>query len=340
MTSNIPHAIDLDGLARFLEDAGRPLGPPTAFDVLGQGKSNLTFALTDASGRRAVLRRPPTGPLLPTAHDVLREARIMAALAPTGLPVPKVLATCSDPEVIGAPFALFELVDGVSVHDRRSAGAQTEPWRSQVGLELVAALGDLHALAPAELGLADLARPGAYVERQLRRWHQQWTATADGTVPLMGAVHDRLAADPPTQQRAVLVHSDPKLDNCVFGRDGRLRALVDWELATIGDPLADLGLLLAYWAEADDGETALQDPPSAVHGFATRTELVARYRATTDLDLSELPVYLAFSYWKIGCIVQGVLARRRRSGEASDGVAPFERQVARLAVMAAAALDA
>jgi aminoglycoside phosphotransferase (APT) family kinase protein len=338
VTSAAP-GIDLDRLATWVGNTGIDLQGRLTATPLGSGKSNLTATIRDARGEAVVLRRPPLGPLLPTAHDVVREARIIGALGPSAVPVPAVLGTCEDEAVIGAPFVVFELVDGLVLRDAATAGLVSAACRERAGFGLVDALHAVHATDVHAVGLGDLARPGNYVERQLHRWQRQWEATADGSVPLMDEVHARLVAAPPEQQRTSLVHSDPKLDNCVLGDDGELRALVDWELATVGDPLADLGLMLAYWAEPSDETVALQDPPTRVPGFATRDELVARYAARSDLDLGPLDRYLAFSYWKVGCIVQGVLSRRRANpGVDPADLEPFERQVPRLAAMAASAL--
>ena len=282
------------------------------------------------------MRRPPAGPLLPTAHDVVREARIVASLAGTPVPVPAVLGVCDDPAVIGAPFVMYELVAGSAVTDRASAEAATALVRERSGPSFVAALGALHAIDVEAVGLGDLVRPGNYVERQLSRWSRQWEASG-GDHPQMAGVYRDLVAGVPAQQRAALVHADPKLDNCILGDDGEVRALVDWELSTVGDPLADLGALLAYWGEPGDAAVALQDPPTVVDGFSTRAALIAAYSARSDLDLTALPVYVAFSFWRIACIVQGVVARMTARGE--PGVEAFARQVDRLAGLAAGALD-
>lgn len=329
---------DPSPLGDWVRDRGLPIRPPLRIEPLGDGKSNLTYRVTGADGARLVLRRPPLGPLLPTAHDVLREARIIDALGGTGVPVPEVLAI-ADETVIGAPFVIFELVDGHVIRHSAAAAGATAAIRRGAGPSLVDALARTHALEPAELGLADLVRPGAYVERQLRRWKRQWDQTAVVDTPLMDEVHSALVASAPDEQRSSLVHSDAKLDNVILDDDGRVVALLDWELAAIGDPLADLGLLLAYWAEEGDEMTALQDPPTLVSGFSTRTELVETYQEVSDLDIAAIDFHLAFSYWKIAAIVAGVASRRR--GDQSVGgdvIERFEAQVRRLAEMAARTL--
>lgn len=315
-----------------------PVGlvPPLDVAPLGGGRSNLTYRVVDAGGRRVVVRRPPAGPILPTAHDVVREARIVGALATTTVPVAAVLAVSDDPSLIGAPFAVYDLVDGHAVVDRATAERAALEVRRAAGGSFVTALAALHAVDVGSIGLGELARPGNYVERQLSRWSRQWESSG-GDHPVIASVHRRLFERTPVQQAVSLVHADPKLDNCLLASDGSVRAIVDWELATVGDPLADLGAMLAYWAQPDDETVALQDPPTRVPGFATRAELVAAYAARSTLDLADVPVYVAFALWRIACIVQGVVARMTARGDA--GVEPFVAQVDRLAHLAAATLD-
>ncbi len=330
----------MDDVERALRE-GLASGPvalqaPFEVDRLGHGRSNLTYRVTDGAGRRVVVRRPPAGPILPTAHDVVREARIVAALASSDVPVAAVLGVCEDPTVIGVPFAVYELVDGAAVVDRASAAEIDEVARQAAGASFASALAALHALDVEAVGLGGLTRPGNYVERQLSRWWRQWESSG-GDHALMGRVHAGLVERTPTQQAVALVHADPKLDNCLLAADGSVRAIVDWELATVGDPLADVGAMLAYWAEPGDETVALQDPPTRVPGFASRRELIVAYGAASSLDLDELPVYVAFALWRIACIVQGVVARMTARGE--PGIDPFVAQVERLATLAAAALD-
>lgn len=305
---------------------------------LGEGRSNLTYRVGDAAGRTWVLRRPPLGQVLATANDVLREGVVMAGVHGAGLPVPAVERVCEDPAVTGAPFIVLADVGGLVLRSPAAASAVAPGARLRVGDELVDTLAWLHSLDPEGLGLAALVRPGAYLERQLRRWRRQWEATAADRRDGLDDVVNWLAAHQPAQQRAALVHGDPKLDNCVVDDAGRLLALLDWELSAVGDPLADLAMLLAYWAQPDDERYALQHPPTAVPGFRTRAELVDRYAARSDLDLSELPYYLTFTYWKLACIVAGVHRRLVEAALGADGPdpAPFDRQVTRLGELARA----
>jgi aminoglycoside phosphotransferase (APT) family kinase protein len=283
--------------------------PPVRLDPLPGGRSNLTSVVEDAGGRRWVLRRPPRAPVLATAHDVLREARIVAALATTTVPVAPVRATCADSAIDGAPFVVSDFVPGHVLRDSASARAASSVCRARAGTDLARALARLHRLRPEAVGLAELARPGDYVGRQVRRWTRQVEAGDGECRDLLVGLGARVAEAVPPQERVAVVHGDPKLDNCVLDDDGRLLALVDWELAAIGDPTADLALLLAYWAEPADPRAALQDPPSAVPGFAPRAELVEAYCEEVGWRPRHLEAYLAFSYWKLACIVAGVAHR-------------------------------
>jgi aminoglycoside phosphotransferase (APT) family kinase protein len=327
--------LPIEPLVRWLAGAGVELGGGCSITRLAGGRSNPTYRLRGELGD-VVVRRPPTGPILATAHDVVREARLMAAVGRAGVPVPAVLATCADVDVIGAPFFVMAAVDGVVLRDADTAAGAGPALRARAGFDLVDALLTLHDADVAALGLGDLQRPGNYVDRQLRRWSKQWAATWHEELPVMDEVWRRLTETLPRQQRVALVHGDPKLDNCIMRQDIGLVALVDWELATVGDPLADLALLLAYWAEPADARYALQAPPTAVPGFATRTELIDRYAGASPIDLEALPYYMAFSYWKLACIVAGVHERLSRGalGRDRDDVAAYACQVVRLAELA------
>lgn len=313
--------------------------PPLTFDLIAGGRSNLTYRVTDAAGRAAVLRRPPAGEVLESAHDVLREARIVGALAGSGVPVPTVLGICEDRGVTGAPFYVMDLVEGVVLHDVDAmlTAFPAEAGRRRVAESLVDGLVRLHALDVDAVGLGDLGRRDGYVERQLRRWHRQWQASRGQDVPLVDELHVRLAARVPAQQRVSVVHGDYRLGNVLVGPDGDLRAVLDWELCTLGDPLADLGYTLAWWASADDRTAHPMGPgPTSAPGVPGRREVAERYAAGTGLDVSGIAFHVAFSYWKTACIMEGV---RQRDLRARPGEAPPEDVVLHLAERAAAALD-
>ncbi|MBP2369057.1 phosphotransferase family protein [Pseudonocardia parietis] len=295
---------------------------------IGAGRSNLTYRVSSPAGA-VVLRRPPVGTVAATAHDMGREQRVIAALAPTAVPVPAVLAT-HDGSAGGptdAPCFVMELVDGVVPLDDLPEGWATgEAERRATGEALVDVLAALHAVDPHEVGLGDFGRPEGFMERQIRRWGKQWAAARDGDDPVPVTTEDetqltrlaeRLAADVPAAQRHTVVHGDYRLDNCVFDATdpGRIVAVLDWEMSTLGDPLADLGLLLVYWQQdGDDRVWSHAQPlpsPTALPGFPTRRELVAAYTARTGLDVGPLPWYVAFGAFKLAVVLAGILARVR-----------------------------
>jgi aminoglycoside phosphotransferase (APT) family kinase protein len=301
--------LDTAPLERWLTGEAA-MAPPVDFDQIAGGRSNLTFVVTDASGRRVVLRRPPLGELLATAHDVVREARIIAALGPTAVPVPAVVGATSDPEQ-GGPFFVMEHVEGLVVRTRADAEQLPDATRAGAGEALVTALAELHRCDLDAVGLGDLSRRSGYIERQLRRWRAQLDH-ADAPPALLFEVHEQLVRRLPDAGIEALTHGDFRIDNCILGPGGEVRAVLDWELATIGDPLADLALLLVYWRQPDDpalDETTLGSP-TAVAGFATRDELIARYVDLTGASVDRLPLYLAFAAWRLACILQGVFDRQ------------------------------
>lgn len=280
--------------------------PPLRFARIAGGASNLTFEVTGRGGRRLVLRRPPLSHVLASAHDMGREHRVIAALGPTPVPVPEALGLCADGSVNGSPFYVMSYVDG---HVLRGADeierVLDEGARRRAGEDLVDVLVALHALDVDAVGLGDLARRDGYVERQLKRWHGQFLrsqaqereAGVDRPLPIVEEVHDLLASRVPTQQGVVVAHGDYRLDNTIVGPDGAVRAVLDWELCTLGDPLADLGTLLMYWTRID------------LPGFPSGAELAGRYAAGSGRDIADLGYYVAFAHWRLACILEGVYAR-------------------------------
>ena len=285
------------------------LEPPLEFDRCIGGHSNLTYAINDRTGRRVVLRRPPMGHLLPTAHDMSREWRIIYALGPTPVPVPPALGFCDDPDVTGAPFYVMGYVTGHVMHDAGVARkVYGEAERRRAGESFIDVLAALHDVVPDEVGLGELGRKEGYVARQLKRWYSQWEQSKTRELPLVDQMHDFLAARIPEQGPARVVHGDYRLGNCISADDGTILAVLDWEICTLGDPLADVGYVLATWAErGDPGAEGVG--PSGLPGFPTRSEVLERYAAASGRDLSLIDFYVAFSHWKSACIVEGVYAR-------------------------------
>jgi aminoglycoside phosphotransferase (APT) family kinase protein len=323
----------------FLAHAG-DVRPPLEFELIAGGRSNLTYRVTDAGGRRWVLRRPPLGQVLATAHDMAREHRIIAALAPTDVPVAPVVGLCTDESVNGAPFYVMEFVEGIVARDAEAARALDVPARARAGEQIADVLARIHAVDPDAVGLGDLGRKEGYVERQLRRWHGQWEKSKTRELPLVDEVHAALAARVPEQGPATIVHGDYRLDNCLLRPDGTIAAVLDWELCTLGDPLADVGLLCVYWTDPDDGTAALLDAATTLEGFPTKAEVVERYARTSGRDVSDIGYYVALGYWKLACILEGVYARYKGGvmGE-SSGYEGFARQVEVLAEAARATLE-
>jgi aminoglycoside phosphotransferase (APT) family kinase protein len=307
--------VDVDRLGAWA--AGR-LGwvPPLQVGLVAGGKSNLTYCVSDADGRVAALRRPPLHGVLPTAHDMVREHRIIAALRPTAVPVPEALAVCDDTGVLGAAFYLMSWVEGHVVAEPGDAVTLELSARHRSGLALAETLARLHAIDIDGVGLGDLARRDNYANRQLRRWREQFAKTATRGIPEIERVHDLLAASVPEQHATSIVHGDYRLGNCMVDDAGEVVAVLDWELCTLGDPLADVGLLAIAWPENDREHLALPGP-NRHPGFASRGELIGRYAELTGRDTSHINFFIALAYWRLACIIEGVY-NRTMSGAQAD----------------------
>jgi aminoglycoside phosphotransferase (APT) family kinase protein len=311
--------------------------PPLSFELIAGGRSNLTYKVTDAEGHAYVLRRPPTSHVLPTAHDMSREYRIITALGPTPVPVAPSFGFCDDESVNGRPFYVMGFVEGHILRDAATAEKVLDPdQRRAAGESLADVLAEIHAVDVDAVGLGDLGRRDGYIARQLKRWYsqfQQSNTLTERRVPLVDEVHDRLAANIPGQNGAAIVHGDYRLDNTMLGDDGRVRAVLDWEICTLGDPLADVGLLMVYWADPGEDTPALLVAPTALAGFPRRAEMAERYAKQAGRDVSALDFYIAFGYWKLACILEGVYARYAGGAMGGDrsGFEGFSGQVVRLA---------
>ncbi|MEL6983057.1 MAG: phosphotransferase family protein [Actinomycetota bacterium] len=298
--------------------------PPFTWDRLEGGHSNLTFRLIDGDGRRAVIRRPPMGELLPKAHDMAREFTIISGLGPTEVPVPVAFGLCEDRSVTGAVFYVMSEVPGRAlytvedVEEHLSTAARAATGRSFIGT-----LAALHAIDPADVGLDGLAKHDGYVSRQLRTWYGSWQASMEGADyddPRIHDLHASLAAKVPEQGPARVVHGDYGMHNCMIDADGQVVAVLDWEIATLGDPLADFAYALNGWSDPDDEIRVSHEAATTAPGFARRQELVDHYAELTGCDLSQLDYYRSFNYFKTACILHGVYARYMLGQKSTEGI--------------------
>jgi aminoglycoside phosphotransferase (APT) family kinase protein len=296
-------ALPLARLLPWLRRQGLDLDEPARAELTAAGRSNPTYIITDAAGRRLVVRRPPFGGVLATAHDMSREWRFIFALHRRGgprVPVPEPLAVCADQAVIGAPFFVMSYVEGIVAETMADLAAPGEA-AAEAARQLPDVLAQLHEVDVAVAGLADLARPGSYLERQLRRWTGAFAQSACTDISEVDLARERLLAAAPLQASTTIVHGDYRIGNVIFSAAGVIRAVLDWELATIGDPVADLG-----WLVADSAD------PSAAE----------RYARATGRDLSDLPYYVAFAHWRGACILAGVTTRYEAGHMGDDGFQP------------------
>jgi aminoglycoside phosphotransferase (APT) family kinase protein len=276
--------------------------------------------------------------VLATAHDMGREYRLISAFGPTPLPVPAAVAYCPDDDVIGAPFFVMEHVPGLVLHDQEAARRIPEDRRRHAVLSFIDALAELHRADIDEIGLSDLARREGYIARQLKRWHAQYRQSHVGENDSVDRAHDLLAARIPEQRWTTVVHGDFRMGNCILSPQGEVRAVLDWEISTLGDPLADVGYVLATWPETEEEAVAFPETPSLVEGFPGRSVLLDRYAERSGRDLSAIGFYLAFSYFRAACITQGVYARALGGAQGSrdDHVERWGRQAQACARLAAA----
>jgi aminoglycoside phosphotransferase (APT) family kinase protein len=304
--------LDLDALSGYLSSIRRTaeLAELAAVqtwrsELFDGGKSNLTYRITNGS-HDWVLRRPPLGHVLATAHDMAREYRVMSALAPTPVPVPAMVMLCEDASVIGAPFFVMEYVEGSILRHTEDTAKLDDLQRKALAHQLIDTLADLHELDPAQVGLGDFGHPDGFLERQVRRWAQQLEGSRTRDVPGFDDLAARLARSVPVSQRASVVHGDYRLDNVIVGGNRRLRAVLDWEMATLGDPLCDLGLLPVYAVPAPGVAGIVSDGMGPHNGFPSMESLIARYADRSGLDVSSLAWYTALGYYKLAVICEGI----------------------------------
>lgn len=305
----MPDGINVESVSQWLNLHIPGFQGPASFELIAGGRSNLTFRCLDANGRVLVLRRPPLGHVLQSAHDVAREHRIISALQASGLPLPQTLGLCEDLAVNEAPFCVFSFVEGQVLHTAEDALSIPTQQRLTLGHEVAEVLASLHLLDPDKVGLGTLGRKEDYLKRQLKRWSAQWEATKTHPIPAMEETFRLLNEKLPEQIGATIVHGDYRLGNMIVVA-GKIQALLDWELCTLGDPLADLGYLLNSWeAQAEASADLATLPATAAGGFPSQKVICEIYQARTGRDLSEISYYQAFSHWRLAAIGQGVYKR-------------------------------
>ena len=339
--SDGPRGIAVEEVTRWFVDHVEGATAPLTFDLIAGGHSNLTYKVTDAAGQPYVLRRPPLGHVLPTAHDMTREYKAIAGLGPTPVPVPRAIGLCTDTDVNGAPFYVMGYVEGHVLHDATIAERVfDEARRRDLGFHFIDVLADLHAVIPDEVGLGDLGKKEGYIARQLKRWYSQWEQSKTREVPEVDEVHDALQARIPEQGPASVVHGDYRLGNCLSSADARIAAVLDWEICTLGDALADVGYVLSTWPHPSEAPRSTGAAPSMAPGFPSRDEMLERYALRSGRDVSFIDYYVAFSMWKSACIVEGVYARYVGGalGETDVDIHRFKDQVETVARQAAEAV--
>jgi aminoglycoside phosphotransferase (APT) family kinase protein len=344
-TLDRPPLLVLDRLERFLDANGVGAGSVHATRIGEGGGSNFSFLLERGGGERYVLRRPPRPPLPPSAHDMVREARLQLALAPQGIRLPPILAVCEDERVLGVPFYVMRFLDGHVITTRLPQGLEQPDARRRLGDELVDALVEIHAADVSEAALAAFARPGSYLERQVRRFAQLWEINATREIPTVVEVGRRLAEELPEPLPETVVHGDYRLGNVMVERDrpDRVEAVLDWEMGAIGDPRADLGYLLATYSEPGGGPSPLGVSPVTAHdGFPGKAELVARYVDRSGRDVGPLGWFEALALWKAAVFCEAIYGRyvRGELGAEDARAAHFESAVPLMAEAAAQRLVA
>lgn len=338
---DLPPLVVLEPLARFLDDLGLGSGP-LAVEPLGEGHSNLTF-LIRREGAEVVLRRPPRPPYPASAHDVVREARILAALFEGGARVPEVLAIHEEPDVVGAPFFLMRLLPGRALTREMPAELDSEAARAAIGPAMVEALVELHAIPIKGTPLAEFGKPTGYLERQLRRFSTIWAEVATRPLPEVERIHVWLVEHRPETTEVTVVHGDYRLGNVLFapGDPIELTGILDWEMATIGDPLADLGYLLSSWAEPGDPDTPLVSlgEVTRLPGFSTRDDLRSLYAARSGRDLINITWYEILACWKTTVFLEANYSRYLAGTMHDSYYAGMDEGIPRLARLALARIE-
>jgi aminoglycoside phosphotransferase (APT) family kinase protein len=321
VTTGGPEGVDLDALrGYFAEHVEGADGRPLSAELIAGGRSNLTYRITDGE-HQWVLRRPPLGHVLPTAHDMTREYRVITALADTDVPVPRTFALCEGNDVNGAPFYVMELVRGRVLRTGEEMATLTPEEAAACSHELVDVLARIHRVDYDAVGLGDFGRPEGFMERQLRRWNQQWERSKVDELPDVDELARRLRNALPESGPPTIVHGDYRLDNTMLAPDdpGQIAAVLDWEMSTLGDPLADVGLFLLYWGQSEAQIIATGQAIEEQAGFASRDEIVEQYARDTGRNVDNLDFYVVFAFYKLAIIVEGIAARYRMGKTLGEG---------------------
>ena len=320
----VAEGYDIPAVEAWIAENTDYFAPPFSWTRLEGGHSNLTYRLEDASGKKAVIRRPPMGELLPKAHDMNREWSLIAAFAPHGFPVPEPIGFCEDMSVTGALFYVMGFSDGKPLFKVEDTLEWVpEDQRATLAYSFIDTLADMHSLDPDEIGLTSLGKKEDYIGRQIKAWYRSWVASVDYAElddPRAHAFKDYFLENQPDQVTASVVHGDYYLHNCLFSADSKVSAVLDWELATLGDPLADLGYTLRAWPEIEDDPHLEPTAPTAVSGLPLRGELAQRYSERTGFPVDLLDYYVGFNHWKTAAILHGVYARYRAGQKSTEGV--------------------
>lgn len=320
-TTEAPPGINYETLIPWFSEHVAPVKSLTA-TVVGHGRSNITYRLDADGGRSWVLRRPPLSHVQKTAHDMGREFRVISALNPTGFPTPKTYALCDDESVLGAQFYIMEFVDGIIAVDAADTAKRfDEKKRHEIGIELVDVLARLHAFKPDEIGLGDFGKPTGYLERQVRRFSEQLENIRYRETPEMDELAKRLMAAIPPERTAGIVHGDYRLDNAIINDEGHIIAVLDWEMCTLGDSLADLGLLRMYWGRGTSAQMMIgsSGPVMNLPGFPTWEEAAARYEEQSGVSLAGLDFYTVLAFFKLGVILENMYKRFLGGGTVGAG---------------------
>ncbi len=321
---NVTPGYDRGAVERWVASNIAALSPPFEWVKLEGGHSNLTYLLTDSNGEKAVIRRPPQGKLLPKAHDMKREHTIISGLGSTSVPVAVAMGLCEDESITGAVFYVMSQVPGRALY----TAEDVDDWlsmeaRANVGRSFVETLAALHRVDPNDIGLDRLARPDGYVGRQLRTWYGSWQASLEGADyddARIHQLHDELVSSIPDQGPARVVHGDYGMHNCMIDQGGNVVAVLDWEIATLGDPLADFAYAMNGWSDPDDEIRISHEAATTAPGFSRRQELIDYYAELTGRDLQNLAFYRRFNYFKTACILHGVYARYRLGKKSAEGI--------------------